>query len=1411
MNHLTQQSCVRRLVVRVVGVFLFFWGSLQGLPVSAATSADLADYPLFSTVKVPGNLALVLSVEWPTATTPAYLNTASYSSSTTYIGYFNPALCYKYVYNSTTPSNSYFVPVSAASSHVCSGYWSGNFMNYASMQTLDVFRSILTGGYRSTDTNTATNTSSINLDTILTKTYASSQGSYSSAPDKLISSNATTVAGATPFTWSSITTRIHKLGRRMWFVGQAYSVCTDTSSSSTCSSNSLDSATSATAWNGGTSNSTIYEVYINVAVCVNATYKEENCTKYGNVYKPEGLMQGYSSQLRYAAFSYLNRSYSSTNTATQGDGGVLRARMNYIGPTQPVPGSSDITNTTAPEWSSSTGIVYTNPASTDASATASEFGISMSASGAMNYLNKFGNYVPDNGLESSSNVYKSKDPVSELYYAAVRYYLGLNNVSDYTSGTTALYADGFPVITSWTSKDPIVYSCQKNFILGIGDVNTHRDANLYGSTLRTYVEPTMPSAVSSDTTINVSTATNMVGKLEGNSGLGSLYQFNASATAGSSTCPTSYSSSTYYQCNTYYIAGLAYHIHTNDIRSTTSGSSVDSNMSGSQTVSTYWVDVMENQKYAHKNQYWLAAKYGGFTVPSTFSPYSSSNTTTTLPDSAWYTNSSNSCGYSTTSTATFSTDSTYCGSSSTAGASAYQDKRPDNYYFGNDGSTIKTSLTSAFAKIASELSSASSTSYAMVTPNVSTGDASYSATYDPTYWTSSLIGSSVSYDSSGNATTTESWNARDLLEGLSDPNTSRYIVTYCDQYSSSGGQGVQFTSTALAACPTTGRLYYASFASISNTTSTSSTPQADYVKYLRGDRTHEIQSGSSSTSRIYRLRKYLLGDVVNSKVTAVGAPSAAFYDVYNPGYSSFKRSYVNRRTVVYAGANDGMLHAFDGTLPGYVSTTSSGTTTTTTSSCSFCGQELFAYIPSFVYGDSSTAASKGLASLGDPSRSHYYMVDATPLSFDIDLNNVCGDSTNSTSSTCAKVSSTPAWRTVLIGGLGKGGKGYYAIDVTSPGTVTSTTSTSGSTTTVTRTLTDGDWTSEANVAGKVLWEFPSSTDTTTIARMGYSYGAPTVVKTKKYGWVVVFTSGYNNSDGKGYFFIVNPTTGALLETVATSTGSTSSPVNLAQADAYISNMADYTADAIYGGDLAGNLWRLDLTPTTASYSAPTLMATLTSSAGNAQSVTTRPLIEVDTSTGKRYVLVGTGRLLADSDIKSSTVQAIYSIYDGTSGYGNFLAASNFSTPLTYSSLNAVTDLTSGISSASTNVNGWYYNLGVDSSTSIAERMNVNPVAYSGVAAFGVNLPDGSVCSPAGSGYVLAINIATGKTVLQDSSGNLIASSAMSGVITDLALQNVNGTIRLIVGDSKSNTVTMPTSLNTSSGLTRVNWRVVPTD
>ena len=163
-------------------------------------AVSLADRPLFSTIAVPGNLLLALSVEWPTASTPAYPSTVAYATSTAYVGMFDSAKCYRYVYDSTTPGNSYFTPDSLATNRTCTSSasaarWSGNYLNWATTQTLDAFRVTLTGGNRVVDTTSMT---------VIEKTRHSGQGGHTSIyPDKVIS---TGTSSATPFGWGTVTT-----------------------------------------------------------------------------------------------------------------------------------------------------------------------------------------------------------------------------------------------------------------------------------------------------------------------------------------------------------------------------------------------------------------------------------------------------------------------------------------------------------------------------------------------------------------------------------------------------------------------------------------------------------------------------------------------------------------------------------------------------------------------------------------------------------------------------------------------------------------------------------------------------------------------------------------------------------------------------------------------------------------------------------------------------------------------------------------------------------------------------------------------------------------------------------------------------------------------------------------------------
>ena len=366
----------------------------------------------------------------------------------------------------------------------------------------------------------------------------------------------------------------------------------------------------------------------------------------------------------------------------------------------------------------------------------------------MNYLNKFGQITPGS--------YKTYDPVGELYYAALRYFKKLGNVPEYTvdelgqsTATKTTWIDGFPVITNW--NDPIQYSCQKNFILGIGDVNTHADRNLPGATGSSTSRPSPPWSVA-DTTVDALVATNKVGALHGIGNIGATQNYGG--------CCNN---------NGALMAGLAYDANSKDIRPDDPADLARTK--GRQTVQTYWLDMLEYSTYKSNNQFYLAAKYGGFNVPETFDPYA---ITTDIPEAWWYTN----------------TD--------TVGGQ----KRPDTYYTADRPDQVVAGLTKAFASIASKLK-ATTTSFSTSLPQItSTGTASFATQFDAKTWSGEMVASKLAI-TGGAPTLTEAWRFSTKLDAQGAGtgwDTGRVIASY----NTATGAGVPFRIANLSAAQVTG-------------------------------------------------------------------------------------------------------------------------------------------------------------------------------------------------------------------------------------------------------------------------------------------------------------------------------------------------------------------------------------------------------------------------------------------------------------------------------------------------------------------------------------------------------------------------------------------------------------------------------
>ena len=118
---------------------------------TAVAATELADSPVFSRSSILGNVALALSVEWPTAERAAYPETTTIRARTPTRA-TSTRTSATYQYHATIAANRHFVPTGVATNRTCvlanDDKWSGNFLNWAATQTIDPFRLVMTGGYR---------------------------------------------------------------------------------------------------------------------------------------------------------------------------------------------------------------------------------------------------------------------------------------------------------------------------------------------------------------------------------------------------------------------------------------------------------------------------------------------------------------------------------------------------------------------------------------------------------------------------------------------------------------------------------------------------------------------------------------------------------------------------------------------------------------------------------------------------------------------------------------------------------------------------------------------------------------------------------------------------------------------------------------------------------------------------------------------------------------------------------------------------------------------------------------------------------------------------------------------------------------------------------------------------------------
>jgi type IV pilus assembly protein PilY1 len=461
------------------------------------------------------------------------------------------------------------------------------------------------------------------------------------------------------------------------------------------------------------------------------------------------------------------------------------------------------------------------------------------------------------------------------------------------------------------------------------------------------------------------------------------------------------------------------------------------------------------------------------------------------------------------------------------------------------------------------------------------------------------------------------------------------------------------------------------------------------------------------------------------------------------GYSAYVTAQAARVGTVYMGANDGMMHAF----------------------AADTGIERWAYVPSMVIPNMWQLADKTYATL------HRNFVNGSPITSDIYCPANCGGLTNGVASA--------SWRTILVAGLNGGGRGYYALDITVP------------------------------TAPTLLWEFTPTTGIGAVKDddLGYSFGQPIITRKADGTWVVLVTSGYNNSSpgsGGGYLYVLNANTGAIISKISTGVGSITTPSGLAKISGWNDEPAGNKVGYVYGGDLLGNVWRFDINSAVAATIGTgdkLKFATLFSDAAGTspQPVTTTPVL--GSILGKRVVFIGTGKYLESNDLTTTQMQTQYAIKDDN-------ATTTLVNPRTTLVQQTLTNAGASRTASNNAVNfftgrGWYVNF-PDS----GERVNIDSKLVQGTLLVPSIVPSSTACTPGGYGWLNFFNFQTGGPV---NTAISTASLKYDATIVGVNVLYVQGVPKVGVVTSTNPTPELNTGVNfaaTATGFTgkRVIWR-----
>lgn len=559
----------------------------------------------------------------------------------------------------------------------------------------------------------------------------------------------------------------------------------------------------------------------------------------------------------------------------------------------------------------------------------------------------------------------------------------------------------------------------------------------------------------------------------------------------------------------------------------------------------------------------------------------------------------------------------------------------------------------------------------------------YESTNNGTDWYGRLTAYAVTTDSiTGQASFDEAWEASARIEAQG-----------------AGARNIRYGITGASVVPTT-QNFDAATLNLSNLCSASDplrvvscTPSGlaalaggtmninRAVAYLRGSRTDE---------GVLRTRTTVLGDIVNSSpvISAhtddygfrrMGGALATSYEAYLAAKKSAARP------IVLVGANDGMLHVFEGR------STAAG------------GNELFAYIPATSLGHMGNLLFPYVAADKNNQKfQHRYFVDGQIVVSDVYMGG--------------------AWKTVAVVSSGAGGRSVFALDITNPSAI--------------------------SVLWEVNDRITGAANAAIRNNIGHVLGRPVIVPFKTaagvVSWKAIFGNGYNSTGQQAALFVVDVATGATSTIVA----SEATPLpynglgNISVVDAKRRNAPDNNAwidgrdgfaDTVYAADQNGAVWKFDLlTNSVGLGGAPLFIAR---DSGNKRQPITGGITTATGPGGGIMVYFGTGSFVFTGDPLDTSPQTMYGVIDRNTAVAGRGDLQQQTVGADAGGFRATTNYALGAG-----MYGWYIDLPA------GERVVGYPRIESGVIFFPTYEPSTSTaddCSVSGTNWLYGLNALSG--------------------------------------------------------------------